>query len=409
MDIFKNSIQWIESQKEEMITLLIEWVNINSGSDNLEGLEKQLASIQQTFRRLGAEEEVISLPSSTKIDTMGNYTKRPVGKALQFTKRQNAPLQILLVGHMDTVFTSHSPFQKAKRDNDTLVGPGALDMKGGLIIMLKALEALERTEQKKQIGWQVIINPDEEIGSVSSEKLLYEAATNHDIGLIFEPSFPDGYLVSSRKGSINFSIVSKGISAHAGRDFHEGKNAIQHLVRLLAKIETLNNYSSSLTVNLGHIEGGGPVNIVPDLAICRCNARFGSSEEAEYLKEKLSLAIGEENEDPHVNLELFVDTARAHKSFDQKHEELFLIYKQCAKELSQELMWRPSGGVCDGNILALAGLPVIDTLGGIGSGMHTFNETIHLNSLVDRAKLTTFFLLKMATNTTDFQKWKRRM
>lgn len=408
MKNYQQILKKLSEEKETMTNLLIEWVNINSGTENLEGLEKMLRAIYQSFEIFNEEIEVISLNPGTTIDEKGRPHQQHFGKALRITKRPEAPIQIFLCGHMDTVYPVDSPFQSATRiDDQRLIGPGAADMKGGLIIMLKALEALEMFDEREHIGWEVIINPDEEIGSIGSEPLIRKHILNKDIGIIFEPSFPDGFVVSERKGSTNFTIISKGLSAHAGRDFDKGRNAITHLIQLLVKLEQLNGRREGLTVNLGNISGGGPINIVPDLAMCRCNSRMKTPEDMDFLLEAIEALVEEENKKDGVEIDLHQISFRPPKEFDRAHQFLFQDLRECSLELSQEFNWRSSGGVCDGNILAQEGLPTIDTLGAIGSGIHTFDETVMLDSLTERAQLCGLFLMKIASHAIDISRYKQ--
>ncbi len=408
MNKYQAPLQWLSQQKEPMVELLIKWVNINSGTENLEGLEKMLLTITEALQIFGEQIENIPLEPGVKLDNNGEIRKLHFGNALRLIKRPESPIQILLCGHMDTVYHVDSPFQTANRiDDNTLVGPGATDMKGGLIVMLKALEAFEQFDQKDQIGWEVIINPDEEIGSLGSEPLIRNSTAGKDLGLIFEPSFPDGFIVCERKGSTNFTIVSKGVSAHAGRDFDKGRNAITHLIKLLVKVEELNGTREGLTINLGHIFGGGPTNIVPDLALCRCNSRMKKMEDADFLLNRVEELIEEENKKDGVEIEFHKASYRPPKKFDIAHQHLFDDLKECSQDLSQSLSWRPSGGVCDGNIFAQEGLTTVDTLGVIGSGIHTYDETTHLDSLTERARLCALFLMKIASHAIDINRYKQ--
>lgn len=408
MDRYQKPLQWLALQREQMIELLTKWVNINSSTDNLDGLAKMLLTVIDSFQIFGEEIEIITLEPGTRIDSEGVLRAQHFGKALRVVKRPEAPIQVLLCGHIDTVYPVNSPFQKAKRvDDQLLVGPGATDMKGGIIIMLKALEALEQFDGRDEIGWEVIINPDEEIGSLGSTPIIRKSTKGKHIGMIFEPSFSDGFIVCERKGSTNFTIVSRGIAAHAGRDFDKGKNAITNLIKLLIKIESLNGLREGLTVNLGSIQGGGPTNIVPDLAICQCNSRMKASADFEFLWESLLGLVEDENTKDGVDLQLHREGYRPPKEFDIPHQHLFEDLRECSKELSQELHWRLSGGVCDGNILAQEGLTTVDTLGAIGSGIHTFDETIHLDSLTDRAQLCALFLMKIASRAIDINRYQQ--
>lgn len=276
-------------------------------------------------------------------------------------------------------------------------------MKGGLVVMLTALKVLEKHPDSEGIGWEVIINPDEEIGSIGSEPLFIEAAGRCHLGLVFEPSFSDGAIVSSRKGSMNVTVVAKGKAAHSGRDFDKGKNAILALAHFLTRVNHLNNTLKGISINPGHISGGGPVNIVPELAICRLNLRALDIEDFLHLREDLQHNI-DKNDVEGVQLSLHIDHARAPKVFDKKSHRLFEMLNACAKEEGYVLCSRPSGGVCDGNILAAHGLPVIDTLGVIGGDIHTSNEYMVVDSLVQRARLSGRLLFKL---TKEFSLWTK--
>lgn len=404
MHEYWQPLQWLSSQRKAMVDLLVRWVEINSGTDNLLGLQKMFSALRESFEVFGEPIDCISLEPTFQIDIQGRVQKCALGKALRLVKRPEAPIQILLGGHMDTVYPASSPFQLAQLiDDNTLKGPGALDMKGGLIIMLKALEAFERYPQRFSVGWEVIINPDEERGSPGSQQLFRKSALNKDVALIFEPSLTDSAIISARKGSLNFTLISRGVAAHVGRDFARGQNAISTLIKALLKIEQLPLSREGLTINVGRIQGGGPVNIIPDLAIGYCNARLRTLEDGAFLLQALEKIMAE----AHPFLELHKDSYRPPKAFDTQHQNLFADLRLCSKELAQDLHWRESGGACDGNILASEGLTTADALGVIGAGIHTFDETIFLDSLVDRAKLCLLFLLKLASHAIEIDRYKK--
>lgn len=397
MESYHSQIQWIDDRKETIKSLLYEWVEINSGSKNLKGLEKMMEALKKSFAPLGGSVEEIALKPVHLIDSLGKLYEQPLGKALRIRKREEAPIQILLAGHMDTVYPVSSSFQRAETiDANTLRGPGCADMKGGLVILLKTLEIFEQLPSSSQLGWEVLITPDEELGSPSSEHLFLESAKRVHAALIFEPSFSDGALVSARKGSFNFSIIAHGRTAHAGRDFSSGINAISSLMKCLLKIEKLSNPEKMLTLNIGKIEGGEAVNIVPDLAIGHCNARFTSVEEFSRLKADLEEIIHEENSEGRAKIILHAGTVRMPRNFDERHSWIFEECKECAHQLGYDLTWRPSGGVCDGNLMSNAGIPTIDTLGAIGGNIHTHEEYIKLDSLFSRIKVCILLLQRLS-------------
>lgn len=397
MDRYKKQLAWIESQEENMVSLLVEWVNINSGSYNLAGLEKMRTALKAAFTTLDVDIEEIMMQPMQVLDSQGELRETPIGMSLRIRKREKAPIQVFLGGHMDTVFPEKSPFQTAQfRDKRTLRGPGTADMKGGLVVLLTALMAFERSPWKETLGWEVLISADEELGSPSSRLLFNESAQRNQVGLIYEPSFANGAIVNARKGSLNFSVIARGKPAHAGRDFHSGINAISALASCLLDIETLGSKNRDITINLGKIRGGVAVNVVPEIAICHCNARVVESSDLTELKDSLRKTINLHNEQGKATLQLHIDSEREPKPYDEKQAPLFEAFQQCAREVNDTLSFVSSGGVCDGNNLSALGLPVIDTLGPCGQGLHTDEEEVYIDSLVPRAKLSALYLMKLA-------------
>lgn len=407
MHPFEAQLNWIASQRLSMIELLETWANINSFSDNLAGLASMLSSVKSGFAALGGEMKEIPLPPRIRIDSLGNKVEIPSANALLITKHPNAPIKVFLGGHMDTVYSPASSFQKVKFiDKQTMQGPGVADMKGGLIVMLKALEALELSSYAGKVGWEVLINPDEEIGSPGSEPLFTQAAQRNHIGLIYEPTYADGSIVSSRKGSANFTVVIKGRSAHAGRDFFAGRNALSAMARFIVSAEELIDEKKGVTLNIGQIEGGGPANIVPELAVGRFNLRMADPTDLPIAMKILHTHIASSNKKDGITAVLHEIVARAPKPFDKKNEALFNLIKDCGSILKLDLKTKPSGGVCDGNILSAAGLPTIDTLGVVGGNIHTPEEYMLIDSLTERASLSALLLLRIASGEVDITRLK---
>jgi glutamate carboxypeptidase len=395
---YLDCLKWIDSQESILFNLVDKWANINSGSDNLAGLAQMLSTLQDDFAVLKGKPLIYSLPARKVIGKQGQAHEVPLGQALSFRKRPQAPIQVFLGGHMDTVFSISHPFQKTERlDQDTLRGPGVADLKGGLAILLKAMEAFEKSSYADQIGWEIFFNPDEEIGSIGSAPLFKEAAKHYHVGLIFEPSFADGAFVSKRKGSANLTVIAKGKAAHAGRDFHVGRSSIYAIAHLIREIETLNQNTEGTTLNVGQIEGGGPVNIVPDLAICRINIRAKTADSMFQMYQRIHQIIEICKQREGIQLDLIEDYFRLPKPYDPSTQDLFEKLKACADQLDLPFLLRESGGVCDGNILAEGGLPTLDSVGAIGGKIHTDEEYVSLPSLTQRAKLICLFLLKLAS------------
>ncbi|HEY1684958.1 MAG TPA: hydrolase [Tepidisphaeraceae bacterium] len=394
---YAQSVDWIDSQRDRMVEQVSAWANINSGTQNLDGLALMSAEVAKELKALGAEISHLDLPPRRMIDGRGNVVEMPLGQAVLGRKRPEAPIRIFLGIHTDTVYAVDHPFQQVQRvDDNTLRGPGVIDAKGGLVVMLTALAALERSPFAEKIGWEVLINPDEEIGSPGSSALLQECARRNHLGLVYEPALGDGSLVSSRKGSGNFDIVIHGKAAHAGRDFAAGRNAIAAAARLAVQLDQLNG-SPEMTVNVARIDGGGPNNIVPDLAVLRVNVRVTTSEMQRAAEQAIAECAKSEKSVKGLKVEIHGGFSSPPKIFDEKSQRLFERIAECGRDLGLKLESKPSGGASDGNKLAAAGLPVIDSLGPRGGNMHSSEEFLLLDSLTERAKLSALLLMKFAS------------
>ncbi len=215
-------------------------------------------------------------------------------------------------------------------------------------------------------------------------------AKEAQFGLVFEPLLPDGAHACSRKGSATYSIVAHGISAHAGRDYAKGKNAIAALVKALSEIQQLQDKFPEILINVGTIRGGEAPNIVPDLAIAQINVRTPSLEQAEMVKHQIQQTVAR------WSIDFFEETATPPKPFNQATQKFFKAIKGCAELLGIPMTWHETGGVCDGNRLAQAGLPAIDSMGAEGGNIHTENEFLVPASLVRRARLAALVLMQIA-------------
>ena len=397
-----QAMQWIDQQHDWMVETLLQWSAINSGSLHVAGVRQMRETLQAAFAELGGEAEVLPVPPLQTVDTKGEVQEVPLAEALRIRKRAHAPIKIVLSGHMDTVFPKDSPFQApCWLDENTINGPGVADLKGGLVCMLVALKALEQSPWADQIGWEVLLNSDEEIGSQSSNHLLVEAAKWADIGMIYEPALADGTLAGARKGSGNFAYVVKGRAAHAGREFDKGRNAIALLAELIGKLYALNGRREGVTLNPGKIEGGGPTNIVPDTAILRFNVRMPQPEDQQWLEAEFTRIESELGDRDGFTLTRHGAFTRPPKPLTEKNTRLFELLKSCGQELGLEVNWVATGGCCDGNNMAAVGLPNIDTLGVRGGRIHSHEEFVLVDSLTERAKLSAMLLLKLASGEVE--------
>ncbi|HEX7008950.1 MAG TPA: hydrolase [Phycisphaeraceae bacterium] len=394
---FAPILSWIDDQHPRMVELVRAWASINTGSLNVFGLRRLSEQVLQTAQRLGGEVQQVPLPAYEVIDDAGQTQRYPLAEALVIRKRPAAPIQVLLAIHLDTVYGPEHPFQRVEQPSpDILHGPGVADAKGGLVVLLTALEALERSEDAERIGWELILNPDEELSSPGSAALLTQAAKRHHVGLVFEPALPDGKLVSQRKGSVNYTLVVRGRAAHAGRDPEHGRNAIHAMAKLISRLDALRQQMPEVVVNVGRIAGGGPVNVVPDLAVARLNIRAQQMQQIRAIEDRLRRWMHELNQEEGFSAELREQPSVPPKLMDEPMRALLEQVRACGQELGLSIDWRPSGGICDGNRLAAAGLPTLDTLGPCGGEIHSEQEYLLLPSLTQRVKLAAMLMMKYA-------------
>lgn len=393
------ALRWIDDRQEAMAARLRAWVDINSGTRNIPGLRRMGQEAAAAFEAIGGRVQWLDLPDQQTIDSQGRPALHPLGAALRITRhRPGAAIRVFLGIHMDTVYGLEDSFQHGELlAGDRLRGPGAADAKGGLVVMLMALEALEKSAAASGVSWEVLINPDEEIGSPGSIGLLREAAGRNDLGLVYEPVLQSGALASERKGSGNFTVVVRGRSAHAGRDPEAGRNAMRALVGLLGLIDDQVGVSPGCQMNLAKIEGGSALNVVPDLAIGRFNLRIAPGVDADAVTGKMQRLVESMNRIEGYTASLHGTFLSPPKAMSPALRNLMGHLETCGRELGSPIQWQPTGGVCDGNKLAAAGLVNIDTLGVRGTDIHSPGETAELSSLSQKAKLSALLLMKLGS------------
>ena len=395
-------IDGVDNHFTEMLATTEMWSSQNSGSHNRNGLVAMRAMLSERFSELPGETKEVVLPKGEHVGNNGEVQAIEYEPALQVTVRPEAPIQLVLTGHYDTVFPADFHFQKPVRiDDDTINGPGTADMKAGLMVMFTALETLERSDNALNIGYSVLMSPDEEIGSPGSATILAELGKRCHVGLTYEPALADGSMAGARKGSGNFSLVIKGRAAHAGREHHIGRNAIAAMAEFIGGIEALNGLRDGVTFNIAKIDGGGAFNIVPDLAIGRFNVRMKETEDMPWIEGELGKLLAALNLKDGIHAHMHGGFTRPPKPMAPANAQVFDWVKQAGNLLGQDIKWSPSGGVCEGNNLWASGCPNVDTLGVRGGDIHSDREFMKISSLVERARLSSVILMKLASGEFD--------
>ena len=379
-----------------MLAQVEAWSLINSGSRNLHGLTRVAAMLTDAFAALPGEVSLREAARVEAVDAAGSSYDIQHGRNLHLAVRPDAPVQLLLTGHMDTVFAADHAFQTLTwLEEGVLGGPGVADMKGGIAVMLAALEAVERSPLAAQFGYEVVINSDEEVGSPGSAALIAQAARGKRAALTYEPAaLPDGTLAGARPGSGNFSFVISGKSAHAGRNPEDGRNAVVAAADLALRLAKAKG--PRLSVNVAKVDGGGPNNVVPDHAVLRVNLRPATVADQARAQGLIDGAVAMVAAEHQVAIHAHGGFGRPPKPMDAAAEALFGLVRQAGADLGQAIRWQASGGVCDGNNIAACGVPVLDTMGVRGGKIHSMEEYLIVDSLAERAALSAVTLLRLA-------------
>ncbi|MHA7819478.1 MAG: hydrolase [Erythrobacter sp.] len=377
------------------------WCKVNTGTGNVAGLAKQADMLAEAFSVLPGEVELVDPAPVTAIAADGSEFEKAHGQHLVLRVRPTANRRILLTGHMDTVFPVDHPFQRLTwLEDGVLGGPGVADMKGGIAVMLHALVAFEESASAGSLGYDVLINSDEETGSLASSALIAELAQGKLAALTYEPAaLPDGTLAHARGGTGNYSITLKGKSAHAGRNPHEGRNALVAAADLILRLKALEG--EDITINPAKLEGGGPNNVVPDLALLRFNIRPKSTDAMSSFDSNLKDLLDTIANQHEVSTYRHGGVTRPPKPVDERAQRLFDLVRECGAELGQDIKWQSTGGVCDGNNIAACGVPVVDTMGVRGGAIHSSDEFLITDSLAERAALSARVIQRLANGALN--------
>ncbi len=397
----REMVNWLQSREGEMLSMLERLTNINSGSLNKAGIDEIAGIFADELRQLGFNVsslpgEVISMPSCP-----GNNYNVDVADHLLASKAGDSS-RLLLMGHMDTVFPPESPFQTFRRQGDIMSGPGVADMKGGMVVMLYALKALQEFDALDELSVSVLLNSDEEMGSLSSRKYLEEQARQHDWGLVYESS-GTGNLTRQRKGLGQARVVVNGRASHAGGAHEQGRSAIKELAYKIVEIENMTDYESGVTVNVGLVSGGEARNTVAPCAEAFIDLRYPEPQQGEEAAERFEEIFNQVYSYPvdsgEITAESWVNLHRPPKIPTPESDYLLEKARAIGRLLGQELGVTDSGGGTDGSLTQAVGLPTQDSLGVAGTGAHSNREQARVSSLVERAQLSAVLIQRLAEET----------
>jgi glutamate carboxypeptidase len=381
---------------------LVTWCEINTGSRNTAGLQSFLPLLREAFSVLPGRLDFVALAPEKVVSNSGVLEDIALCDALHVAVRRDAPIKLVMTGHYDTVFPVNSAFQKVIDLPDNVVnGPGVADMKGGIMIMLEALKAFETLPFAGQLGYEILLSPDEEIGSPGSGPILAEIGARSDVGLTYEPALADGSMSGARKGSGNYALTIHGRAAHVGRAHADGRSAVAAAARFVAALEGLNGTREGVTFNTGRIDGGGPTNVVPDLAIVRFNVRAPDLADASWAQEQVDALIAAHVKGDGIHTHIHGGFTRPPKPRTPAQELVFAQVAAAGKAVGLTMVYKDTGGVCEGNNLAASGCANVDTLGPRGGLIHSDQEYAILESFPERVRLSLAILVGYATRQLD--------
>ncbi len=408
-DLDHAALKALAKRQDVMLARTIGWSKINTGSHNSAGLQAFAPMLAEAFAETEAVVELLPTAPIENVKANGEVEGFQSGPVLRAVARPDAPNQVVLTGHYDTVFPEGTFTEVTDLGGGKYNGPGLCDMKGGICVMLEALKAFEAGPLKDKLGYKVILTPDEEIGNHASNDAIMAAARTAHIGLTFEPCMEDGSFSGARKGSAVWDIIFKGRSAHAGREPEKGRSALMAAAEFAVKIEALTDAREGTTFNIGSIDGGDAVNVVPALCVVRLGARAPDGPSADWAQGEVDRILAEVLKRDGITAHTHGGFYRPPKPRNAAQEKLFGDVAETAKALGIEINFVDTGGVCEGNNVFAAGTPNIDTLGVRGGRIHSAEEFLMADSLSERAGLATLILHRIADGRIDAKAIKALM
>ena len=368
------------SRRERMVDALKRYIELETPSRDRE-LGNVLAGVlEERLRGYGARVSRTPLPPFGDV-VMARWTD---------AAEPNAP-PVLILLHYDTVWPSGTlAARPVSTDDQRIAGPGAYDMKAGMVIVEEAIRAITRNGSKPKRPVVMIVSSDEEVGSPESRRLIEEEALKAHHVLVLEPPLAGGALKSARKGVGKFVVRAHGVAAHAGLEPEKGVNAIVELSRHIPAIAELGNKELETTVNPGLISGGTSRNTVAAFAECELDVRAWTIAEAERIEAALRAITPI---DPRARVEIEGGFHRPPMELTPASAELLAEATTIAAGIGQTLSHGRVGGASDANLTSALGIPTLDGLGALGGGAHAVNEHVDIDSLISRSELLAALLV----------------
>jgi glutamate carboxypeptidase len=364
----------LQAYQQELLERLELIVNIDSGTGQKEGINEIMKYLVRWLEEIG-----LSVQLRDAEDFGQNLVARVRGKG---------EMRLLLVGHLDTVYAAGAATSKPFQVRDGLAyGAGVIDMKSGVLMGMYSLRALLESGFDQFGEIIVVFNNDEEVGSAGSGPLLREIAHQVDVGLVLEASRSAEVITKSRKGADKYVMEVTGIPAHSGAEPHKGRSAVIELAHKMIAIHTLNMLYPGVTFNVTRLSSSEPLNIVPEVARCHISVR-AFNEQGLSMAAKALEQIATGCSIPDTRTKLICTRGRAPYTATPEILQLVELAQEEGKALGLSIVAEGKGGLSDANLLMEAGIPVLDSLGPIGGGMHDLNrEYLRVDTIPVRGAL----------------------
>jgi glutamate carboxypeptidase len=383
---FEEIESFLTSKEADMFAFLEEIITIQSGSHNKAGIDRTASTIVRAFQGLDVSTETLEQ------QLQGNNL------VVRSSAQATADQQVLLVGHMDTVFPEDTDFNWYKADNDKSYGPGVVDMKGGLVVGIYALKALHKLGLLEQIPITFIFNSDEEIGSRSSLDLIQKEANSSAFAFVLEAGGLENEIVTGRKGNLTIELHIEGRAGHAAFASKDKPSAILEMAHKIIAFESLNDFNKGITINVGKIEGGIGSNTIPEFSSAQVDFRFVDPSDLRNLEVKVS-EMANKVIVPGTQSRVDFITGRPPMQQSQGNKRLFQTTADIANHMGYPVKEQYRFGVSDANFIADLKVPVIDGLGPIGGRDHSRDEYMIKESLLKRTILLACSIIECWRNT----------
>ena len=388
---FNDIKSFLTSREPDMFASLEEFVMIQSGSYHKAGIDATADAIVNTFQGLDVSTETVKQP------LQGNHL------VVRSSAQTSAHKQVLLVGHMDTVFPEDTDFNWYKSDNDKSYGPGVVDMKGGLVAGIYALKALDKLGLLKHIPITFVFNSDEEIGSRSSIDLIQKEANSSVFAFVLEAGGLQNQIVTGRKGNLTIELSIEGKAGHAAFASKDKPSAILEMAHKIIAFESLNNFDKGITINVGKIDGGIGPNTIPEFSNAQVDFRFVGPSDLKHLEERVSEIAGKIVVQG-TRCRVDVITGRPPMQQSPGNRKLFEITADIANRIEYPVKEEFRFGVSDANFIADLNVPVLDGLGPIGARDHSRDEYMVKDSLLQRTLLLACSIIQCWRNTESAER-----